>query len=238
MPLFPAKSTAVSDLVLGCSCIWALYSLHAGTPAINLKTRIHSDGGMASNNLASVWFALTLAASTLGAFRFMKREFFDRLAPFHDLLSWLVLVIGLPCLASQFYLDAGLPIIGNLHLLLILPPVLSWLGKDHLLGTFISRAETNKVTGYIALACMFSMTGCAVYSRNYYQLLACLLMFSSSRAFDITENKRLGLPPVDWLHYGLAASNFLLVAGLCHSDLPGMGKLRHWTENAMSSMFS
>lgn len=107
-----------------------------------------------------------------------------------------------------------------------------------MLGTFISRAETNKVTGYIALACMFSMTGCAVYSRNYYQLLACLLMFSSSRAFDITENKRLGLPPVDWLHYGLAASNFLLVAGLCHSDLPGMEKLRHWTENAMSSMFS
>jgi hypothetical protein len=230
MPLFPSKSTAVSDLVLGSSCIWALYSLYGGSPAVNLKTRITTDGGMASNNLASVWFALTLAASILGAFRFMKREYFDRLAPIHDLLSWLVLVIGLPCLASQFYLNAGLPVLANLHLLLILPPILSWLGKD--------QAETNKVTGYLALACMFSMTGCSVYSRNYYQLLACLLMFSSSRAFDITESKRLGLPPVDWLHYGLAVSNFLLVAGLCHSDLPGMEKLRHWTENAMSSMFS
>jgi hypothetical protein len=72
MPLFPSKSTAVSDLVLGCSCIWALYSLYGGSPAVNLKTRITTDGGMASNNLASVWFALTLAASTLGAFRFSK----------------------------------------------------------------------------------------------------------------------------------------------------------------------
>lgn len=190
----------------------------------------------------------------------MKRQFFDRLAPIHDLLSWLVLVIGLPCLASQFYMNAGLPVLGNLHLLLMLPPILSWRQRSvsaslarlvlfsfffpifvlfiSLLGTFISRAETNKVTGYLALASMFSMTGCAVYSRNYYQLLACLLMFSSSRAFDITEKRRLGLPPVDWLHYGLAASNFLLVAGLCRTDLPGMDKLRHWTGNAMSSMFS
>ncbi|KAI9555562.1 hypothetical protein GHT06_018077 [Daphnia sinensis] len=166
MPVFPSKSTAISDLVLACSCIWSLYSIYGGMPSIGLKPR---DGGMAANNLASVWFALTLAASLLGAFRF---------------------------------------------------------------------PETNKVTGYLALASMFSMTGCAVYSRNYYQLLACLLMFSSSRAFDITEKRRLGLPPVDWLHYGLAASNFLLVAGLCHTDLPGIDKLRHWTGNAMSSMFS
>lgn len=107
-----------------------------------------------------------------------------------------------------------------------------------LLGTFISRAETNKVTGYIAMACMFSMTANSIYSRNYYQLLACLLMAVSSRAFDMTESKRLGLPPVDWLNYGLAASNFLLVAGLCHRDILGVEKLKHWTENAMTSMFS
>lgn len=107
-----------------------------------------------------------------------------------------------------------------------------------LLGTFISRAETNKVTGYLALACMFSMTGNALYARNYYQLLACLLMFSSSRAFDMTESKRLGLPPVDWLHYGLAVSNLVLVAGLCHNDIPGVGKLINWTEHAVSSMFT
>lgn len=75
MPLFPSKSTAVSDLVLGSSCIWALYSLYGGSPAVNLKTRITTDGGMASNNLASVWFALTLAASILGAVRFCKSTF-------------------------------------------------------------------------------------------------------------------------------------------------------------------
>ena len=107
-----------------------------------------------------------------------------------------------------------------------------------LLGTFISRAETNKVTGYFAITCLFSMAAIAVYSRNYYQLLACLLLFSSSQAFDMTESKRLGLPPVDWLHYGLAVSNVLLAAALCHSDILGVEKLKHWTENAMTSMFS
>lgn len=150
MPVLPTKSTAISDLVLACSCIWSLYSIYGGLPSIGLKSR---DGGMASNNLGSVWFALTLAASTIGAFRFrkpnlyiahietsliqihfemliVKRQYFDRLAPIHDLLSWLVLVIGLPCLASQFYVNAGLPVLGNLHLLFMLPPILSWLGRD------------------------------------------------------------------------------------------------------------
>lgn len=154
MPLLPSKSTAISDAVLGASCIWALYSIFQGDTYTGNKGRL-SDVGMASNNLATVWFALTLAASTIGGFRFrksfqsssiiilyiiiliistllstVKKDYFDRLAPLHDLLSWLVLVIGLPCLASQFYLNSGLPVLANLHLMLMLPPILSWLGKD------------------------------------------------------------------------------------------------------------
>lgn len=284
MPVFPSKSTAISDLVLACSCVWSLYSIYGGMPSIGLKPR---DGGMASNNLASVWFALTLAASLLGAFRF--RKLFSSLlftccqkentywsvhcikysekavlwsfgahsrpvvlvGPCHraSLLGFSILherrptsfgklapaahVTTYSLLARQRSVSASL---ARLVLFSFFFPI--FVLFISLLGTFISRAETNKVTGYLALASMFSMTGCAVYSRNYYQLLACLLMFSSSRAFDITEKRRLGLPPVDWLHYGLAASNFLLVAGLCRTDLPGMDKLRHWTGNAMSSMFS
>lgn len=90
----------------------------------------------------------------------------------------------------------------------------------------------------MALACMFSLTANAVYSLNYYQLLACLLMFASSRAFDMSKPTKFGLPPVDWLHYGLAASNFLLMAGLCHNDILGVEKLTHWTGNKVVSMFS
>lgn len=70
MSLLPSKSTAISDAVLGGSCIWALYSIYQGDP-YTAKGRL-TDGGMASNNLASVWFVLTLAASAIGGFRFRK----------------------------------------------------------------------------------------------------------------------------------------------------------------------
>lgn len=64
------------------------------------------------------------------SFLAVRREYFERLAPIHDLLSWLVLVVGLPCLTAQFYANSDQSTIGNLHLMLLLPPVFSWLGKN------------------------------------------------------------------------------------------------------------
>ena len=71
MPLLPSKSTVISDMVLATSCLWALYSLH-GTQPGGQKQRLPTDLGMASNNLATVWFALILVSSSIGAFRFCK----------------------------------------------------------------------------------------------------------------------------------------------------------------------
>lgn len=102
----------------------------------------------------------------------------------------------------------------------------------------IDRSYTNRVTKYLALIAIFSLASNAIYARNWYQLVATLLMIFSSQVLDINGTEKLGLPPIDWLHYGLAASNILLVPALCHSDLPGLDKLRHWTEHAASSMFA
>lgn len=104
-------------------------------------------------------------------------------------------------------------------------------------GTALSRSETNKITGYMALVCMLSLTAHAIFTRNVTAFMACLLMTVSSRTFNMTDSRKLGLPPVDWLHYGLAASNVLITAALRQADLPGVEKLRIWTGNAMHSMF-
>lgn len=72
MPLLPSKSTVISDVVLGASCIWALYSLLGGVQPSGKK--MQTDLGMASNNLATVWFALTLISSCIGALRFRKLD--------------------------------------------------------------------------------------------------------------------------------------------------------------------
>ena len=66
----------------------------------------------------------------------------------------------------------------------------------------------------MALICMLSLTGHAVVTGNGCELMACLLMIVSSRTFSMTDARKLGLPPVDWLHYGLAASNVLAAAAL------------------------
>jgi len=228
MALLPSKSTIVSDLVLGVTCLWALYTLQGGTPSGlkggGEKTDSHK------NNLAKIWFVLMLTSSAVGAFRFVKRGLFDQLAPSHDLVSWLVIVIGLPCLVAQFYLNSNLNTAGNLHLLLILPPVLSWLAKN--------ESYTNRITSSLALFAILSLAGNAIYAKNWYQLVGTLLMIFSSQIFDLDGSNKLGLPPIDWLHYGLAASNILLVPALCHSDLPGLEHLRHWSEQAASSMFA
>lgn len=89
----------------------------------------------------------------------------------------------------------------------------------------------------MALICMLSLTGHAILTRDLTEFMACLLMIVSSRTFNMTEGRKLGLPPVDWLHYGLAASNVLITAALRHADVPGLDKLRIWTGNAMHSMF-
>lgn len=102
----------------------------------------------------------------------------------------------------------------------------------------IHSSYTNRITSYVALVSILSLAGNAIYSRNWYQLMAVLLMVFSSKVFELNGTKKLGLPPVDWLHYGLAASNILLVAGLSHSDIPGLDKIRHWTEYVTSSMFA
>lgn len=104
-------------------------------------------------------------------------------------------------------------------------------------GTAMSRSETNKITGYMALICMLSLTGHAAATRSVTEFVACLLMIVSSRTFNMTDSRKLGLPPVDWLHYGLAAANVLVTAALRHADLPGVDKLRIWTGNAVHSMF-
>lgn len=67
MPLYPSKSTAVSDLVLGLTCVWALYTLQGGT-STGLKRGVTSNANR--NNLAKLWFGLVLLSAVVGGFRF------------------------------------------------------------------------------------------------------------------------------------------------------------------------
>lgn len=54
MPLLPSKSTALSDLVLGATCVWALYALQGGTSTG--LTGIKKCGS--ENYLAKLWFGM------------------------------------------------------------------------------------------------------------------------------------------------------------------------------------
>jgi hypothetical protein len=217
MALFPATSTAISDAVLALSCIWAFSSLD-GFPWDLLKDK---NGGTESANvstyLAKVWFALTLAASCVGTVRFGRSSLFNQLGTWHEMLSWFVLVIGLPCLVAQYYINAGFPVLGNLHILLMLPPTFSWLGRN--------TTETDRISRMVALFCAVSLTGLAIYIGNYVLLLATILMGLASAVNDLQEGK-FGLPPVDWFHYGITISNYLLVAALRGNKLPGVEMLQ------------
>jgi hypothetical protein len=57
-------------------------------------------------------------------------DFFQQLGSSHAFFSWLVLAVGLPCLTAQFYLNSQFTVPAQLHLMLILPPVLSCFSKS------------------------------------------------------------------------------------------------------------
>lgn len=210
MPLYPAKSTSFSDAVLGISCVWAIVTL-GGIPwdwsdAVNVPT-----------SLAKVYFATTLAAALVGIFRFGSTEFFRQLATLHETLSWLALVVGFPCLVSQFFINYGLEFLGNLHLLLMLPPIVSSFGRN--------SSQANQVDRLVSTLCVISLIGLALFSRNYSLLAATVLIVIASSVNDM-HAPILSLPPVDWFHYGITCSHYFLVASLCSHDITGIRVFR------------
>jgi len=200
MPLFPAKSTSFSDAILGLSCVWAFVTLEG------MPWRWNDDSDVYTS-MAKVYFATTLAAAFVGIFRFGSSEFFRQLATLHETLSWLALIIGLPCLVSQFYLNCGLEFLGNLHLLLMLPPIFSYLGRV--------PSETESISRFVSTVCAISLVAVAVHSQNYVLLTATTLMAIASTVHDqCSGSPILGFPAVDWFHYGIACSNYFLVTSL------------------------
>ena len=65
--MFPRKSTAISDAVLASTCIYALIVLvwqHQG-----------QDSSSKNAVLAAIWFALALASTVIGGFRYGNFDF-------------------------------------------------------------------------------------------------------------------------------------------------------------------
>jgi len=210
MPLYPAKSTSFSDAILGISCVWAFVTL-GGIPWD------WSDTANMNTSLAKVYFATTLVASFVGVFRFGSVQFFRQLATLHETLSWFALVVGLPCLVSQFFINSGIEFLGNLQLLLMLPPIFSWFGRNSL--------ETNNVSRFVSTLSVISLIGLAFYTRNRILLAATVLMAIASSVNDL-QTQILSLPSVDWFHYGITFSNYFLVASLCSHDVTGIRLFR------------
>lgn len=210
MPLYPAKSTSFSDAVLGISCIWAFVTL-GGLPWD------WSDTANVYTSLAKIYFGTSLAACLVGIFRFGSLEFFHQLATLHETLSWFAIVFGLPCLVSQFFINYGLEFLGNLHLVLMLPPIFSWFGRNSL--------EATTVTRYVSTINVVSLVGLALYSKNYILLTATVIMAIASTVNDM-HTPILSLPPVDWFHYGMTLSNYFMVAALCSHDVMGIRVIR------------
>lgn len=186
-------STAVSDLVLAVATL--LCALRVAP----------------SHIFARIGFGIVGGAASCGVVRYAFSSPPRNIAYYHDLLTWLSYVVGIPLLASTYlylhsYSKAGFGVACGAVAL-----VVAW--------QYLNRDVQKALTKAAAGGSIITILVLSFMHVNMYGLVGAGMYLVS--ALVIGDRGSInGIPRVDLLHYGLVVANFALFAGMYNGTLP------------------
>ncbi|GAB6022718.1 hypothetical protein CHUAL_006814 [Chamberlinius hualienensis] len=193
----PQLSTAFSDLLLAISCMYSIRTLMA-------YTLQHKQDAF---NYAKTGVALILIAASLGVVKFGLRSVPTLLNSCHKYMSFLASVMGISCLAVDFYNKYHLPYIGQAFLYGSVIVMMI-----HVMG---NKTLVDNLSTFITSAALISILIVTAVYKNWIGTLGAGVVILSGAIFQAGW-RGLGFPPDDYLHYGLVVMNYCFTVALKH----------------------
>ncbi|KAI8790271.1 hypothetical protein BgiBS90_008195 [Biomphalaria glabrata] len=156
------------------------------------------------NFFACIGLGIQGAAAAVGVIRFAQSRIGGQVYDYHQMLSWLAQVMGLPLLAVGFC-HKDLPIMMNLNLMIMIGVLIG----SRFLASGMRQMAVQSCSGFAMLTIILI----CLRSWNIYGLLATALYVISGKVVG-SEGKMGPFYRVDILHVGLAIANYLFTLAM------------------------
>ncbi|KAH9494601.1 hypothetical protein Btru_019687 [Bulinus truncatus] len=156
------------------------------------------------NFFACIGLGIQGAAAAAGVIRFAQSRQAGQVYDYHQMLSWLAQVMGIPLLAVGFC-HKDLPIMMNLNLMIVIGVLIG----SRFLATGMRQMAVQSCSGFALLTIILV----CLRAWNIYGLLATAVYIVSAKVVG-SEGKMGPIYRVDILHVGLAIGNYLFTLAI------------------------